>query len=87
MKKNYNKRFYLYALDLSVYFFTTFGFLIYLEIIELRFCKLDNNLRRYIEKRRVEDIIQNKEYEGFNEEDEKNKYSIVSELESESFLK
>ena len=77
-------------MDLSVYFFATFGFLIYLEIIELGFCNLDNNLRRCIEKKRVEDILQNKEYEGFNEEDEQNSNSIVSELESNSlwiFLK
>ena len=68
-------------------FITIFGFLIYLEIIELGFCELNYNLKKYIEKRRAEEIMKIEGYEGFNEEDEKNgrdRNSIISELESNS---
>ena len=34
-------------------------FLLYLEIIELGFCKLNYNTRKNIEKRRVDKILQN----------------------------
>ena len=77
-------------MDLLGNFITIFGFLIYLEIIELRFCKLNYNTRKNIEKRRVEEIKQKDiydGYDGFNEEDEKNerdRKSLFSELESNS---
>ena len=50
-------------------FITIFGFLLYLEIIELGFCELNYNTRKNIEKRRVDEILQNYGhfgYEGFN---------------------
>ena len=87
---NNEKRFYIFLLDLLGNFITIFGFLIYLEIIELRFCKLNYNTRKNIEKRRVEEIKQKDiydGYDGFNEEDEKNerdRKSLFSELESNS---
>ena len=92
IEKNDKKRFYIFLLDLSGNIIAILGFLIYLEIIELGFCKLDYNTRRNIEKRRVEEIIQNNSdghdgYDGFNEEEEKNernRKSLFSELESNS---
>ena len=62
--KDYEKKFYIFLLDILGNIIANFGFLIYLEIIELK---------------------QSNEYLGFNEEDEqseKNKNSIGSELES-----
>ena len=87
--ENDEEQFYLFLFDLLGIFITIFGFLIYLEIIELGFCKLNYNLRKYIEKRRVEEI-KNKDdkYKGFNEENEQNereRNSIFSELESSTF--
>ena len=74
---------------MSGIFITIFGFLIYLEIIELEFCKLNYYTRKNIEKRRVEEImIKDDLYNMVNEEDEQNerkRVSIFSELES-SFL-
>ena len=35
--------------------FALIGFIIYLEIIELNFCKLNYNLRKYIIERSIED--------------------------------
>ena len=66
---------------------TILGFLIYLEIIELRFCKLNYNLRKSIVKRSIDDITQSIDCYSFNEEDEqseKDTNSKVSELESKS---
>ena len=37
-----------------------FGLLVYLEIIELNFCKLNENLRRYIIDRSIKDYELNK---------------------------
>ena len=78
-----NIKFCMYILDFSGNFIAIFGFLIYLEIIELGFCKLNYNLRKYIEKRSINDINQSIDYDGFNEEDEqseKNRNSKASEL-------
>ena len=86
-QKNDEKRFYISLLELFGNFITIFGFLIYLEIIELGFCELNYNLKKNIEKRRAEEIMKIEGYEGFNEEDEKNgrdRNSIISELESNS---
>lgn len=44
-----------FSLDISGDIFSIIGFLIYLEIIELHFCKLDKNLRRNIIARADED--------------------------------
>ena len=66
---------------------TILGFLIYLEIIELSFCKLNYNLRKSIVKRSIDDITQSIDCYSFNEEDEqseKDTNSKVSELESKS---
>ena len=79
---NDEKRFYIFLLDLFGNIIAIFGFLIYLEIIELGFCKLNYNLKRCIEKRSLDDVTQSIECEGFNEEDEqreKDRNSIVSE--------
>jgi len=77
------RRFYIFLLDLSGNFIAIFGFLIYLELIELRFCKLNYNLREAISKRSIDDIKQSIGYEGFNEEDEQSEKenSKISELE------
>jgi len=71
-------------LDILGNFIAIFGFLIYLELIELRFCKLNYNLRKNIAKRSIDDIKQSIGYEGFNEEDEQSEKenSKSSELES-----
>ena len=83
--KDYEKKFYIFLLDILGNIIAIFGFLIYLEIIELKFCKLNYNLKTYISKRSIDDLKQSNGYLGFNEEDEqseKNKNSISSELES-----
>ena len=83
--KNDEKKFYIFLLDILGNIIAIFGFLIYLEIIELKFCKLNYNLKIYISKRSIDDLKQSNGYLGFNEEDEqseKNKNSISSELES-----
>ena len=49
-------KFYKFILDFSSDFFSFFGFLIYLEIIELNFCKLNLNLRNRIIQRSREDL-------------------------------
>ena len=74
-------------MDLLGNIITILGFLIYLEIIELRFCKLNYNLRKSIVKRSIDDITQSIDSYSFNEEDEqseKDTNSKVSELESKS---
>jgi len=73
-------------LDILGNFIAIFGFLIYLELIELRCCQLNYNLRETISKRSIDDIKQSIGYEGFNEEDEKSEKenSKISELESNS---
>ena len=58
--------------EFSIYIVSFIGFMIYLEIIELNFCKLNYNLRKYIEKRSDKEIYE----EGSNE-------SIISESEIE----
>ena len=75
-----------YILDIFGNFIAIFGFLIYLELIELRFCKLNYKLRITISKRSIDDINQSTGYEGFNEEDEQSEKenSKISELESNS---
>ena len=65
-KKNDLKRFYISLLELFGNFISIFGFLIYLEIIELGFCELNYNLKKYIEKRRAEEIMKIEGYEDFN---------------------
>jgi hypothetical protein len=42
-------------LNVLAYFCTFIGFMIYLEIIELNFCKLNYNLRKYIYVRSIKD--------------------------------
>ena len=71
-------------MDIFGNFIAIFGFLIYLELIELGFCKLNYNLRKTIAKRSIDDIRQSIAYEGFNEEDEKSesKNTLISELET-----
>jgi len=36
--------------------FALIGILIYLELIELKFCKLDKNIKKNISKRAIEDV-------------------------------
>ena len=71
-------------MDILGNFIAIFGFLIYLELIELKFCKLNYNLRKNIIKRSIDDINQSIGYEGFNEEDEQSEKdnSKISELKS-----
>ena len=54
----FNKDDLIYYLDFSEYICSFIGFMIYLEIIELNFCNLNYNLRKYINKRSVEDIYE-----------------------------
>ena len=84
-QENDLKSLYKFIFDFSGNFISIFGFLIYLEIIELGFCKLNYDLRKYIEKRSIDDIRQSKGYDDLNDEDEESissKKSINSELES-----
>jgi len=77
-------KFFKFFLDILGNFIAIFGLLIYLELIELRCCKLNYNLRKTISKRSIDDISQSIGYEGFNEEDEQSEKenSKISELES-----
>ena len=80
-----NIKLFKFILEISGNFIAIFGFLIYLEIIELGFCKLNYNLRKFIVKRSIDDITQSIGCDSFNEEDEqseKDRNSIISELES-----
>ena len=54
----FNKENIAYYCDFSAYIFSFIGFMIYLEIIELNFCNLNYNLRKYINKRSDEDIYE-----------------------------
>jgi len=47
------------------------GFLIYLELIELNFCNLNYNLRKYINERSIEDVYEDSRNESIISEDEK----------------
>ena len=49
------------VLNIIVYIISLIGFMIYLEIIEINFCKLNYNLRKYINDRSIKDseIIMN----------------------------
>ena len=42
-------------LNISMYILSLIGFMIYLEIIELNFCNLNYNLRKYIDERSIRD--------------------------------
>ena len=42
-------------LNIMAYIISLIGFMIYLEIIELNFCKLNYNLRKYINDRGIKD--------------------------------
>ena len=57
-EKFFNKDDLIYYYDFSAYICSFIGFMIYLEIIELNFCNLNYNLRKYINKRSVEDIYE-----------------------------
>ena len=77
---NSNRNYYkCYLFNLEIIFF-----LIFLEIIELNFCKLNYNLKRKIEERAINEKIYN-----VNDEDQKifideeSKYYIKTELFSE----
>jgi len=50
------KKIFLKVLNISAYIFSLIGFMIYLEIIELNFCKLNHNLIKYIKDRSSKDI-------------------------------
>jgi len=52
---------YISVLNIIAYIISLIGFMIYLEIIELNFCKLNYNLRKYINARSLKDseIIMN----------------------------
>ena len=63
---------YISILHISAYFCSFIGFMIYLEIIELNFCKLNYNLRKYIKDRSIE--------EAYNDDF---KESIINDIESE----
>jgi len=71
-----------FLLDISGDVFSIIGFFIYLEMIELNFCKLDYNLKKNIIERGEKEY---KEYHSSSEINEKIKEEpIVSDSESES---
>ena len=61
-----------FIIDFLSNFFAIFGFLIYLEIIELNFCGLNDNLSKNISKRALDDLDENKD-------DESNSSNILEE--------
>ena len=67
--KFFNKDDLIYYYDFSAYFFSFIGFMIYLEIIELNFCNLNYNLRKYINMRSVEDIYEDDNESNIRESD------------------
>jgi len=77
-------------LNIIAYIFSLIGFMIYLEIIELNFCKLNYNLRKYIYDRSIQDAFEdNASGSIINEDDRlsrnssliKNKEMIIKEEE------
>jgi len=52
--------------NISPFICSFIGFLIYLEIIELNFCNLNYNLRKYINERSFEDIYEDSRNESIN---------------------
>ena len=61
---------YLSLVGISPYFFSFIGFMIYLELIELNFCKLNYNLRKYINERSLKDIYEDNTNESIISEPE-----------------
>jgi len=61
---------YLSLVSISPYFFSFIGFMIYLELIELNFCKLNYNLRKYINERSLKDIYEDNTNESIISEPE-----------------
>ena len=53
--------------NLSPFIFSFIGFMIYLEIIELNFCKLNYNLRKYINERSIKDTYEDSATESIRE--------------------
>ena len=61
---------YLNLVKISPFFFSFIGFMIYLELIELNFCKLNYNLRKYINERSLKDIYEDNTNESIISEPE-----------------
>jgi len=74
------KRVFLQTLNISSYIFSLIGFMIYLEIIELNFCKLNHNLRKYIKERSAKDMNVNIIRDSINSDDDDDNSEINIEL-------
>ena len=51
-------QYYVSVMNILIYIFSLIGFMIYLEIVELNFCKLNYNLRKYIKDRSDNDSFE-----------------------------
>ena len=69
---------------LIAYAFEILGVLVFIERLELNFCGLNKNLKKYISIRAVKEFYDMKESE--NEEDENDKSDYNSELNDESMI-
>ena len=85
-------KFHQFQLNIVSDSFALFGFLVYLEFIELKFCKLNYNLKKHIRKRSIEDSIQNgflideqNENQQNNLDDEKEQLNISLSSEMEKY--
>jgi hypothetical protein len=82
-KNNFSYLFSINISNISSYFISLIGFMIYLEIIELNFCKLNYNLRKYINKRSLKDTYEDDTNESIisdNDNYEKT-FTITSKVE------
>ena len=66
-------------LNFLAYISSFIGFMIYLEIIELNFCKLNYNLRKYISERSTKDIYEDNSTESIISDNDNNEgYYIIT---------
>jgi len=87
-EENNKEKFYIFFLDLSGNIIAIFGFLIYLEIIELKFCNFNYNSKKSIIKRSMDDVALSFVCEDFNEEDGKDERILeLDPIPNKSFIK
>jgi nucleoside permease NupC len=66
-------------LNVLAFFCSFIGFMIYLEIIELNFCKLNYNLRKHINERSIKDIYEDNSTESIISDNDNNEgYYIIT---------
>ena len=66
--------------NLSPFICSVIGFMIYLEINELNFCKLNYNLRKYINDRSAKDSNEDNNIESIINDDEESEENIEMPL-------